>query len=115
MPRTINPEMRERVFTMHKAHPELVGLALGAVVLKSNIPVKAVAQLLTASEATVYRWVYGDAEPRAVYHTNINKLITILNRALKAGDAPMTGTTAQRMAGVGELIMAHKVKPVRPS
>lgn len=115
MPRTINPEMRERVFALHKANPKLVGLSLGVAVFKSNIPIKAVAQLLTASEATVYRWVYGEAEPRAVYHANISKLITILNRALKAGDAPMTGTTAQRMAGVSDLIVAHKVKPVRPS
>lgn len=111
MPRAITEESRQRVYEMHTANPDALGLALGAAVLRANVPLKAIAELLTASEASVYRWAYGDVEPRPVYHQKIKRLITILKRALRAGDAPLSGTHAQRMAAVSDLIIKHKAKP----
>ncbi len=113
MPRAISDESRQRVYALHEQRPESIGLALGTVVLKTNVPFKAVAELLTASEATVYRWAYGEVEPRPVYHQHIKRLVTILKRALRAGDAPLSGTHTQRMAAVSDLIIKHKEKPVR--
>ena len=113
MPRVITETVREAVALRHAENPDHLGLHLGSVVLKANIPIQAVAQLLTASEATAYRWIYGDSEPRAVYHPNIRRLITILNKALRAGDAPLSGTHAERMAAIPELVTKHKALPKR--
>ena len=113
MPRSIPEITRESIQKRHMDNPDTLGLAHGAAVLKSNIPVKAVAQMLTASEATVYRWLYGNSEPRAVYHPNIRRLVVILNKAIRAGDAPMSGTHTERMAAVSELITKHKSLPPR--
>ena len=49
MPRAITEESRQRVYEMHTANPDALGLALGAAVLRANVPLKAIAELLTAS------------------------------------------------------------------
>jgi hypothetical protein len=113
MPRTISAATHLRVQELHAENPDALGPALGCAILDANIPVTAVAQLLTTTEATVYRWMHSSVTPSPVFHPGIKKIIAISRRAIRAGDAPLSGTHGQRMGAVSDLVIKHKTKPAR--
>lgn len=111
MPRTIPEEVKERVCARAEECPDQIGVVLGAIIFRSNIPVEAVAEILHTTRASVYRWAYGTTEPRENFKTNIRKLIGILKRAYKAFDLPLKGTHAERMEKIVGVVVKHKRKP----
>jgi predicted transcriptional regulator len=52
-----------------------VGVALGRVCIKKNVPVSTVATALGVTRATVYNWFTGLCKPHAKYYAEIQKLI----------------------------------------
>ena len=110
MPRRMSFESRDRIIALRQSNPDAVGPKLGFISMKYNIPAKAFAALLKTSEPTVYRWFYGEAEPREVYMPNIRRLMAVFRAAAEAGDLPLQGTYDQRMTAVRDVILKHKPK-----
>lgn len=108
MPRTLSPEAMGCIAAQLKLNPKALGPRLGRLALRYNIPPLAFAQLLRVSEPTVYRWFYGDSKPRAIYTTNIRRLISVFKLAAQAGDVPLEGTYRERMKQVAPIIQKYK-------
>lgn len=52
-----------------------LGVVLGRVCIKHNVPVTTVADALNVSRATVYNWFSGACTPNRRYYASINKLL----------------------------------------
>jgi transcriptional regulator with XRE-family HTH domain len=88
-------------------NPQAVGPRLGQISVTQNIPAKALADMLRISEPTVYRWFYGESEPRSVYIPNIKKVLRLLRVARTSGDLPLHGTYDERIDELREIILKH--------
>lgn len=89
--------------------PEAVGPILAELVIDGNVPIEAVSQLLNVSEPTIYRWMYSHSHPRdADKIAKIKRLLTVLRKAKRARDLPLSGTTKERIKAVGALVMKHR-------
>lgn len=58
-----------------EADNKSLGVALGRVCIKKNVPVISVAKALGVTRATVYNWFTGLCQPNAKYYADIQKLI----------------------------------------
>ena len=58
-----------------EADGKSLGVALGRVCIKYDVPVIAVAKALGISRATAYNWFLGDCIPKPKYHLEIRKFI----------------------------------------
>jgi hypothetical protein len=109
MGRIITDERRAQIAAARAEKPDALGPQLAELMLMGNVPVEIVATLLSVSEPTVYRWMYGFSEPRDTDKiTKINKLMTIIRKAKRAKDLPLTGTTRTRVDAFIELVAKHK-------
>ena len=80
--------------------------------LMGNVPVEIVATLLSVSEPTVYRWMYGHSEPRdADKLQKMKKLLAILRKAKKAKELPLTGNMKTRIDTFIELVKKYRNPP----
>jgi hypothetical protein len=112
MSRIITAERREQIAAARNADPEALGPMLGELVVEGNIPVEAVAELLNVSDVTVYRWMYGTVSPRdADKILKLKRFLTILRKAKRARDLPLSGSVRERVKGVGRIVMAHRPVP----
>jgi len=62
------------------ADKKLLGVRLGAVCIKKNVPVAEVAERLNVSRQSVYNWFTGLSSPKAPSVKKIEKLISKLGR-----------------------------------
>lgn len=109
MGRVITEDRREQIAAARAAKPEALGPALAELILEGNIPVEGVATLLAVSEPTIYRWMYGDAEPRdADKKAKIKRMLIVLRKAKRARDTPLKGSNAERVALLIELAKKHR-------
>ena len=109
MGRIINDDRLSEIKAARIANPEAIGPILAELIIDGNIPIEGVAQLLAVSEPTIYRWMYGRAAPRDPDKiTKIKKFMTILRKAKRAKDTPLTGNTATRVQTLFDLIVKHK-------
>lgn len=116
MGRTITPERKDQIAAARLREPEALGPVLGELVLESNAPVGAIALILQVSEPTVYRWMYGDSEPRDKDKiVKIKKLQTILRKARRAKDTPLAGNVTERTAHMMELVVKHRTPAPAPA
>ena len=86
---------------------------MGRIAFTYNIPVTALAGLIGVCPATVYRWFYGEAEPREGNVPQIAKVLRVLKHARDAGALPLQGTEAQRTAELREILLKHR--PSKPA
>lgn len=108
MGRVITEDRRAQITAAREANPDALGPALAELIMEGNIPVEGVAILLAVSEPTIYRWMYGDAEPRdADKKLKIKRMLTVLRKARRARDTPLTGNTQSRTATLLELAKKH--------
>jgi hypothetical protein len=115
MGRIINAEKVAQIKAARLSNPELLGPALGELVIESNVPVVAVAELLHVAEPTIYRWMYGESEPRdADKVLKLKRLLALLRKARKGKEFPLLGTTEARVELVVQLIEKYKPAP-RPA
>lgn len=113
MGRIITASRREQIRVAHEADPEAIGPILADLVIEGNVPVEAVASLLNVSEPTVYRWMYGESAPRdADKIAKIKRLLTVLRKAKRAKDLPLSGTTKERIKATGNIVIKHR-PPIR--
>jgi hypothetical protein len=112
MGRIITAARIEDIQRARAADPEALGPILAELVIDGNVPVEAVAQLLVVSEPTVYRWMYGHSHPRDQDKiAKIKRLLTVLRKAKRAKDLPLSGTTKERVKQTGALVIKHKPVP----
>jgi hypothetical protein len=108
MGRVITEDRREQIANARAANPKALGPALAELIMEGNIPVEGVAILLAVSEPTIYRWMYGDAEPRdADKRLKIQRMLTVLRKAKRAKDTPLSGNTKDRVDTLIELAKKH--------
>lgn len=109
MGRIITNERREQIAHARAAQPEALGPTLAELIIDGNVPIEIVAGLLSVSEPTIYRWMYGHSEPRdADKILKVKKLMTIIRKAKRAKDLPLQGTTKQRVADFLLLVEKHR-------
>lgn len=58
-----------------KANPKLLGVRLGRVCIKRNIPVADVALALRVSRQTIYNWFIGERNPQNLVVDDVEKLL----------------------------------------
>lgn len=58
-----------------EADTKSLGVALGRVCIKKNVPVTSVAEALGVTRATIYNWFSGLCRPNAKYYAAIQKLM----------------------------------------
>jgi hypothetical protein len=63
-----------------KANPKLLGVRLGRVCIKHNIPVTNVASSLGVSRQTIYNWFIGERNPQNLVVDEIQKLLASFSR-----------------------------------
>lgn len=88
--------------------PAALGPLLGEMLLDGNVPIEAAGALLKVSDTTVYRWMYGESKPSAVYEPYIKKLLTILRKAKRAKQLPLVGNTKARINQTASLVKEHR-------
>lgn len=109
MGRIITPARMDAIKRAREADPEALGPIMAELVIEGNVPVEAVAGLLSVSEPTIYRWMYGDSKPRDLDKiAKIKKLLTVLRKAKRGKDLPMAGSTKERVKITGQLVMKYR-------
>jgi transcriptional regulator with XRE-family HTH domain len=63
-----------------EANSKLLGVRLGRVCIRKNIPVSEVASKLGVSRQTIYNWFIGSNSPQNTVANSIEKLLVSLNR-----------------------------------
>jgi len=58
------------------ASPTLIGVDLGRICIRYEVPVIEVSEALGVSRQTVYNWFIGKCKPKAALHDAIEKLIS---------------------------------------
>jgi hypothetical protein len=115
MSRIITADRRQQIADARIADPEALGPMLGELVVEGNVPVEAVAELLSVSDVTIYRWMYGMVSPRDEKKiVKLKRLLTVLRKAKRARDLPLGGSVRERVRAVGRLVIAHRPVP-KPS
>ncbi len=111
MGRTISTDKKEQIANARITDPEAIGPILGEFIISDNIPVEAIASLLSVSEPTVYRWAYGFSSPRDPDKiAKIQRLLTVFRKAKRAKELPMFGPIKTRIAVTADLV--GKYRPV---
>lgn len=109
MGRIITDERKLQIAQARAKDPAALGPLLAELVIDGNVPVEAVAELLSVSEPTIYRWMYGHSNPRdADKIVKIKKFLTILRKAKRARDLPLAGTIKARIEATGLLVLKHR-------
>lgn len=109
MGRIITPERLQEIEAARVADPDALGPTLALLIVDGNVPVEAVAGMLNVSEPTIYRWMYGQSKPRDVDKiAKIKKLLTILRKAKRAKDLPLSGNMKERIKATAALVVKHK-------
>lgn len=112
MGRIITKERAAEIRQARLDKPEALGPALAELIIDGGIPVSGVATLLAVSEPTIYRWMYGQAEPRdADKIAKVKKLLALLRKARRAKDTPLNGSTKEREQKLIELVIKYKPAP----
>lgn len=112
MTRIITADRRQQIADARATDPDAVGPMLGELVVEGNVPVEAVAELLLVSDVTIYRWMYGMVSPRdADKVKKIQRLLTILRKAKRAGELPLGGSVRERVKAVGRLVLTYRPVP----
>lgn len=63
-----------------KANSQGLGVALGRLCIKKNVPVSKVANELGVSRATIYNWFWGRSTPYARQDADIKRFMHILTQ-----------------------------------
>lgn len=109
MGRIITPSRLESIKAAREADPEALGPTLAELVIDGNVPIEAVASLLNVSEPTIYRWMYSSSKPRDLDKiAKIKRLLTVLRKAKRAKDLPLSGTIKERIKQTGQLVVKHR-------
>lgn len=109
MGRIITTNRMKDIALAREADPEALGPIMAELIIEGNVPVEAVAQLLSVSEPTIYRWMYGYSKPRDLDKiAKIKKLLTVLRKAKRAKDLPLAGTTRDRVKATELLVITHR-------
>lgn len=109
MGRVISHDKKLGIAEARLADPSAIGPMLGELVIAGNVPVVAVAGLLSVSEPTIYRWMYGHSKPTDKDKVvKIKRLLTVLRKAKRAKDLPLQGNTKERTSCMAALINTHK-------
>jgi hypothetical protein len=109
MGRVITDERRAQIKAAREASPDALGPALAELIIAGNVPVEGVAAVLAVSEPTIYRWMYGQAEPRdSEKILRVRRLLAVLRRAKKEKDTPLEGSTPVRVVALVTLIKSHR-------
>lgn len=109
MGRIITAARIEDIQQARQSDPDALGPVLAELIIDGNVPVEAVAGLLVVSEPTVYRWMYGQSKPRDLDKiAKIKRLLTVLRKAKRAKDLPLSGTTKERVKSMGGLVVKHR-------
>lgn len=77
-------------------YPELLGPKFGHLVYQTNVPVIAVAEVLGVTEASVYRWFFGQCDISEENREHVKKLAKCLVSAVKSGQLPTYGSLEAR-------------------
>lgn len=109
MGRVIAPTRLHDIKRAREADPEALGPILAELIIDGNVPVEAVSSLLSVSEPTIYRWMYGYSRPRDIDKiAKIKKLLTVLRKAKRGKDLPLAGSTKERVKATGLLVAKHR-------
>ena len=95
-----SPKNIRRVKDMRDAYPNKLGPKLGLLVYAANVPVSAVAEVLDVTEATFYRWIFGQCE---ISEDNRPKVMVVgkkISSAVKAKTLPVYGGLNHRRAAL---------------
>ena len=109
MGRIISEDKKSQIAAARLADPEAIGPMLGELLIAGNVPIEAVAGLLSVSEPTIYRWMYNHSTPRdADKIVKIKRLLTVLRKAKRAKDLPLRGPIRERIKQTADLIVTHR-------
>lgn len=71
-----------RLIALNKqANPKLLGVRLGRVCIKHNIPVADVASMLGVSRQTIYNWFSGERNPQNSVVESVEDLLVSFNHS----------------------------------
>ncbi len=85
-----------RVKDVRASNPNLLGPKFGLLVYTANVPASSVAGLLKVTEASFYRWIFGECEISSANRTGVLELGKKISTAVKAGQLPVYGGLAVR-------------------
>lgn len=109
MGRIITAIRMQEIEAARTADPDAPGPALAMLIIEGNIPVEAVASMLNVSEPTIYRWMYGQSKPKDIDKiAKVKRLLTVLRKAKRAKDLPLSGTMQERVKATAALVIKHK-------
>ena len=109
MGRIITIERKAQIAQAREDKPEALGPVLAELIIDGNIPVEGVAAILEVSEPTIYRWMYGQSEPRdQVKIRTVKKLIAIIRKAKRSKDIPLAGNTRERTIAFLKTVETHR-------
>lgn len=104
---------QEKLDQMHAAIAEnknALGPTLGVMLIKGNVPVEAAAVLLAVSKPTVYRWMFGESEPRDPDKVvKLKNFLVLMRKMRKEKDLPLEGATAARTKAFVGLVKRHNI------
>lgn len=110
MGRIITQEKMDAMAAAIAADKNALGPTLGIMLIKGNVPVEAAAVLLSVSEPTVYRWMYGESEPRdADKVVKLKNFLMLLRRMRKDKELPLEGKTSARVQAFVKLVKRYHV------
>jgi hypothetical protein len=112
MSRIITADRRKQIADARLADPDGLGPLLGELIIEGNVPIEAVAGLMSVSDVTIYRWMYGTSRPRDLDKIQkLKRFVTVLRKAKRARDLPLSGTVKERIKATGAMVMAHRPAP----
>ncbi len=114
MGRIITDDRKAQITRAREADPLALGPILAELIIDGNVPVEGIAGVLSVSEPTIYRWMYGHSTPRdADKIIKIKRLLTVLRKAKRGKDLPLEGNTKDRVSQLANLIIKHKPAPAK--
>jgi hypothetical protein len=94
MPRAMSLRMRDHLRVRSTTEPQHLGARLGAAMLKYNVPAPALAERLSVSTDTIYRWAYQGPDVPHGRRAEVRDLLANLRYTLR--NTSLAGTVDER-------------------
>lgn len=110
MGRIITSEKIDAMRAAIEADPSALGPTLGVLLIKGNVPIEGAAKLLSVSEQTIYRWMYGQSAPRDTDKiVKIKNFTKLLRKMQRDKHLPLEGTVPARVKDLVALVKEYHV------
>jgi hypothetical protein len=96
MAKGVRRETVERIDAAMRAHPFALGPLLGRMARQINLSPATISSIIGTHEQTVFRWMFGLAEPVPHQLVKVARLIAIISWVIRTNRAVLAGTLTER-------------------